>query len=133
GERVAVTRVFPGVAGHAPGLARAARGEDHGPAAHEQEAPRLAEVREDAGDALAVLEQAQGGALHVEADALVHAVILQRADELEARAVAHVREPRVAMPAEVALADQPVLGPIEDGAPLLELADARGRLLRVQL
>ncbi len=77
---------------------------------------------------LAVLEQLERRALHVEVDALVDAVVLQRADQLEPGAVADVREARIAVAAEVALADQPVLRAIEDRAPLLELAHALGRL-----
>jgi hypothetical protein len=42
-------------------------------------------------------------------------------------------EARVAVAAEVALEDAPVLRPVEDGAPRLELADAVGGLLRVDL
>ena len=73
------------------------------------------------------------GVLHVDLDALVDAVILQRADHLEAGAIADVREARVAVAAEVALQDPAVLGAIEDGAPRLQLAHAIGRLLGVQL
>ena len=72
--------------------------------------------------AIAVLQQLERRALHVEVDALVDAVILQRADQLEAGAIADVREPRIAMAAEVALRDQAFLRAIEDRAPLLELA-----------
>jgi hypothetical protein len=56
-----------------------------------------------------------------------------RPDHLETGPVADVGEPRVAMPAEVALQDQTVLGAIEERAPLLELQHAIGRLLRVEL
>ena len=66
--------------------------------------------------------------LHVDVDALVDAVILERADHLEAGAVADVREARVAMAAEVALQDAAVLRAVEERAPRLELADA-GRAL----
>src|SRR6185503_13079364 len=56
-----------------------------------------------------------------------------RADHLEARAITGVREARIAMAAEVTLADQAVLRAIEHRTPLLELADALRRLPRVQL
>ena len=69
--------------------------------------------------------------MHV--DALVDAVVLQRADHLEAGAIADVREARIAVAAEVALQDPAVLGAIEDRAPGLELAHAVGRFLGVQL
>ena len=61
------------------------------------------------------------------------AVILERADHLEARAIADVREARIAMAAEVALQDAAVLRAIEHRAPGFELAHASGRFLRVQL
>ena len=73
------------------------------------------------------------GVLHVDLDALVDAVVLQRADHLEAGAVADVGEARVAVAAEVALQDAAVLRAVEDRAPGLELAHAVGRLLGVQL
>src|SRR5205085_3519063 len=66
-------------------------------------------------------------------DALVHGVLLEDADHLEAGAVTNVREPRVAVAAEVALEDEPVLRPVEQRAPFLELEDPVGRLLRVEL
>jgi hypothetical protein len=69
----------------------------------------------------------------VKVNALVDAVILKRADELEPGAVAHMRQPRVPMASEVALTDQPVRGAIKHRAPLFELADALRRLLRVEL
>ena len=84
-------------------------------------------------DAIAVFEQPDDRALHVHVDALMNAVILQRADHLEAGAVADVGQPRIAVAAEVALQDLAVAGPIEHGAPRFELADAVGRLFRVQL
>ena len=59
--------------------------------------------------------------------------VLERADHLEAGPVADVGEPRVRVAAERPLQDAAVRGPVEDGAPVLELADAVGRLLRVEL
>ena len=73
------------------------------------------------------------GALHVDVNALVDAVILQRADHLEPRAVAHVREARVAMASEIALADFSFRRAVENGAPRLELVHSGGRLFRVDL
>ena len=102
-------------------------------ASKQLEASALALVAERAGDAVAVLEQRDDRALHVHVDALVDAVILQRADHLEAGAVADVGQPRVAVAAEVPLEDAAVLRPIEHRAPRFELAHAVGRFLRVQL
>ena len=64
---------------------------------------------------------------------LVDAVVLEAADHLEPRAVADVGEARVAVAAEVALVDQALFGAIEDRPPGLELVDAIGGLLSVQL
>ena len=111
-----------------------AAGRQHdGLAAKEPEAPALAVVRERAGDAIAVLEQREDRALHVHVDALMDAVVLQRADHLEPGAVADVREARIPVPAEVALEDAPVGRAVEQRAPRLELAHAVRRFLRVQL
>jgi hypothetical protein len=63
----------------------------------------------------------------------VDAVLLERADHLEARAVADVREARVLVAAEVALQDAPVGGAIEERAPLLELLHPVRRFHGVQL
>ena len=62
----------------------------------------------------------------------VDAVILQRADHLEAGAVAHVREARIAMAAEVALQNAAVLGAVEQRAPGFQFAHAIRRFLGVQ-
>ena len=102
-------------------------------AAEEPEPAALAVVAQRPDDPIAVGEQPQHGALHVHVDALVDAVVLQGADHLETRAVAHVREPRILVPAEVALEDPAVGRAVEQGAPRLELAHPRGRLLGVQL
>ena len=51
-------------------------------------------------------------------------LLLQRADDLQAGAVADVGEPRVGVPAEVALADLSVLGAVEERPVGLQLPDA---------
>src|SRR5206468_136490 len=63
----------------------------------------------------------------------MHRVVLERPDHLEAGTIADVREPRVAMATEVALQDEAVLRAVEQRAPLLELEDAVGCFLRVDL
>jgi len=69
----------------------------------------------------------------VDLDAGVHALVLECADELQARAVAGVGQAGIAVAAEGTLVDQTVLGAVEDRAPGLELADAVGGVLGVQL
>ncbi len=70
--------------------------------------------------------------LGVHVDALMNAVILQSADHFQTGAVAHVRQPRIAVPAEVALQDAAVFGAVEDRAPGFEFMHPRRRFLRVQ-
>jgi len=63
----------------------------------------------------------------------VDPVILQGANHFQARAVAHVRQPRIFVAAEIALEDAAVLGAVEKRAPGFQFADAIGRFLGVQL
>src|SRR6185437_9005166 len=69
-------------------------------------------------------EQSEDGAFHVDVEPLMHAMVLQRANELESRAVADVGEARIAMAAEVALEDPTVGRAIEQRTPALELLHA---------
>ena len=71
--------------------------------------------------------------LGVNVDALMNAVILQSADHFETGPVAHVRQPRITMPAEVALQDPAVLGAIENRAPGFQFMHPRRSFLGVQL
>ena len=132
-ERVAVAGAFPAVAGDLVGAPGAAGREHHRRGVEHLEAAALPLVADDARRAPVGQQQADDGELHVDVDAAVDPVILQRADHLEAGAIADVRETRIAVAAEVALEDPAVLGAIEDRAPGLELADAIRRFLRVQL
>ena len=133
GHRDPVAGVLPRVRRDLPALPHASGREDDRPRAEEHELPGLAPVAERARDLAAVGQQPLERALHVHVDPLVDGVLLQRADHLEAGAVTHVREPRVAVTAEVALEDEPVLRAIEERAPLLELEHPVRRFLRVQL
>ena len=133
GERVAVAGVFPAVARDFVGAADAAGREHDGLRAKHLEPPALALVPEGPDDTIAVLQQPGDRALHVHVDALMNAVILERADHLEPRAIADVREPRIAVAAEVPLKDPSILRAIEQRAPGFELAHAIRRFLRVQL
>ena len=72
-------------------------------------------------------------ALHEDVGAHRDDLLLQRTNQLEPGAVADVGEPRVAVPAKVALKDLAVFRPIEERSPLLELVDAVGSFFRVQL
>ncbi len=61
------------------------------------------------------------------------AVVLERADHLQAGAVADMRQARIAMPAEISVQDTAVFGAVEHRAPGLQLFDARRCFLGVQL
>src|SRR5262245_40636488 len=133
GEGMTVAGVFPAIARDLVGLADAAGGEHDRLGAEDDEAAFLAIVSDGAGDAIAVLQEAQDRHLHVDIDALMDAVVLQGADHFEAGAVADVGQARIAMAAEVALKDAAILGAVEDGSPFLQFANTVGGLLGVQL
>ena len=133
GERMPVAGVFPTVARDLVGLADSAGREHDRFRAKNFESAALAIVAERADDAVAIFQERQNRVLHVHVDALVNAVILQRADHFQTGAIADVRESRIFMAAEISLQNAAVLGAIEDRAPGFEFAHAIGRFLRVQL
>jgi len=61
------------------------------------------------------------------------AVILQRPDHFQPGSIAHVRQARIAVSAEVALQNAPVFGAVEQRAPGFQLAHARRGFLGMQL
>ena len=63
---------------------------------------------------------------------VMDAVVLQRADHLQAGAIAHMREARIAMAAEIPLQNLAVFGAIENRAPGFEFAHAVRRFLGMQ-
>src|SRR5262249_43684242 len=132
-ERVAVAGVFPGIARDLVSFANAARGEDDRLGAKDRPPAAFAVIGQRPGDAAGVEQQANNRPLHVHADAAVDAVVLERADHLQAGAVADGREAGVFVAAEVPLQNAAVLGAVEDGPPGFELADAGRRFLGVQL
>jgi hypothetical protein len=99
---------------------------------HPEPAP-VAIVAERAGAPVTILQQVRHRALVVELHAAVHAVVLERADHLEAGPVSDVRETGVCVAAEVALEDPAIRRAVHHGAPCFQLANPFGRLLRVQL
>ena len=66
-------------------------------------------------------------------NALMNAVVLERADHLEARTVADMGQPRILVAAEVALENATVLGAVKQRAPGFEFAHGIRRFLGVQL
>src|SRR5207244_7898391 len=93
----------------------------------------LAPVAERARHPLAVFEQPGDGAFHVDINAQAHTAILECADHLQARAVTDVAEAFEGVAAEGALQDLTLLGAVKKRAPLLQLAYAVGRFLRMKL
>ena len=132
-ERHPVARVFPGIRCDGPGFADAAGSNDHGLGFENHEAALLAPVAKGAGDAISIFEQPRDRAFHVHVEAHLHAAILKRSNHLETGAVAHVAQPFVGVSAESALQNLPVIGAIEERAPVFELAHAVGGFLRVNL
>ena len=144
-QRVAVAGVLPGVRGDLERLADTAGGQHHRGGLEQDEPAAFAPVAERPGDRVAVLDQLGDRAFgeHLDAGLVVaelgEVLLLQRddlllhgADQLQAGAVADVRQPRVGVPAEVALADLAVLEAVEQRAVGLQLPDPVGRLLGVQ-
>src|SRR5262249_49838596 len=99
----------------------------------DDEAALFAKVAKGTADPIAVLEQPNDRAFHVNGNSQVNAVILKGADHFQSGAVADVRESRILVAAEIALEDAAVLGAIEHGAPRFQLADAGRSFLRVDL
>jgi len=139
-QGLAVTGVLPRVAGHLERLADATGRDDDRRRVEDHESAGLPPVAERPGDgALATcpVEQQVGDrqlgehlqpGLRVTELALVLLLkrddaLLQRADQLEPGAVTDVRQPRVLVATEVALADPPVGCPVEEGAPCFQLPD----------
>src|SRR5262249_49273777 len=135
-ERLAVAGVLPRVRRDLVSAADAAGGDDDRLGLEDYKVSALAVVAERAdaaGTVVRVCQERQRRVLHEKIDAAVDAVVLERADHLEAGAIADVREPRVAVAAEVPLQDPTILGAIEERAPHLQLANAVGRFLGVDL
>ena len=132
GERVAVAGVFPTVAGDFVGPADAARRQHHGFGAEQVKSSALAVIPKCADHAVAILQQRHDRVFHEDVDAEMNPVVLQRADHLQAGAVAHVRQPRVAMAAEVALQNAAVAACDRTARPSFEFAHACRRFLGVQ-
>ncbi len=130
---MAVPGAVPTVAGDLVRFADAAGGEHHRPGFEHLELAALALIPEGPHDPLAVLEQRQHADFHVHINTPVDAVILERANHFQSRAVTDVGEPGIFVPAEIALQDPPVRGAVEHGPPGLQFANARRRLAGVEL
>ena len=133
GQRDAVACAFPGIAGHAVSPAQSAGGQHHRLGLENAKAPALPVVAQRADHAGTVFQQRDHGVLHVHGDPLVNAVVLERANQFEPGAVAHVGEARVTVAAEITLQDFPILGAVKHRAPRLQFMHARRSFFGMQL
>src|ERR1700710_1455692 len=145
-KRVSIPGVLPRVTGDFESLADAARGQYHRRSIELDEAAGLAPVAERPGHRVGVGEQVRDRTLgeNLEVGLIVtmlneiillqrHDLLLQGTDQLQARAVTDVRQPRVLMATEIALADLAVLGAVEQCTVSLQFPYPLRRFLRVQL
>ncbi|CAM5559353.1 hypothetical protein STENM36S_03525 [Streptomyces tendae] len=145
-QGVTVAGVLPRVRRHLERLADAAGGDHHRGRLQHEEAAALALVAEDARDLAALLEHPGDRALLEDLQpglvvpGLPEVLLLERddlllegADQLQARAVADVGQARVLVAAEVALRDPAVRGAVEQRAPGLQFPHPLRGLLGVQL
>src|SRR5271163_4593913 len=100
-----VPRIFPTVTGDLKCTADAAGSQYHRLRVKQLETAPLAIIGKSADAARTVLQQGEDGVLGVEIDSLMDAVVLQRADHLQAGPVADVGQTGIAMAAEVPLQD----------------------------
>ena len=132
-QRMTVAGVLPTVARHLERAPHAARRQHDGLRLEQPKPTALAVVAKRAHHAVAILQQLYDRTLHVHLEPLMNAVILQRANHLQSRAVAHVRQPRIGVPAKIPLQNPPVLRAVKQRPPFLQLMHPRRRLLRVKL
>ena len=104
---MAVTGVLPAVAGDLVGAADAAGGEDDRFGAENFESAALAIIAKCAHHAPVPLQESEDGVLHVDINALVHAVVLESANHFQAGAIADMREPGIFVTAEITLEANP--------------------------
>jgi len=93
----------------------------------------LTVITKCADHAVAILYQRHDRVFHEDVEAQMNSVVLQCANHFQAGPVAHVREPRIPVAAEVALQDASVGRAIEKRAPGFEFAHALRSFLGVQL
>ena len=145
-QRVAVAGVLPGVRGDLERLADPAGGHDHRGRLEQDEVAAFPVIAERTRDRVAVFDQLGDRALGEDLDpGLVVTelgvvfllqrddLLLHRADQLQAGAVADVRQPGVGVSTEVALADLAVFEAVEQRAVGLQLPNPVGCLFGVQL
>src|SRR5206468_12716815 len=109
GKRVAVASVFPTIARDFVGAADATGREHDCFGAENLEASTFALIAESADYAVAIFQQGKNRMFHVHVDSLMNPVILKRADHFQAGALAHMRETRIFVTAEIPLQNPAIL------------------------
>src|SRR5262245_11650729 len=128
---MAVPSIFPAIAVDLVGSADPTGCQHNGCCSEQPEPATLAIITERARDPLAILEQGDDGVFPVDLASLVDAMVLQRADHCQARAVAHVGKSRVAVAPKIPLQYPAITGAVEQRSPGFQLSYAVGRLLGV--
>src|ERR1700755_1171577 len=101
GERMAIARIFPAVAGDFVSPSNSSRRQHYGFGAEQVKSAALAVVSKRACDAAAVLQQRDDCVFHENAEPQMDSVVLKRADHFQAGPVAHMGKPRIPMTAEI--------------------------------
>src|SRR5690349_8095589 len=107
---MAIASVFPAVAGDLESPANSSGREYDGFRPEQVKSPAFAVVAKRAADAAAVLQESDHRVLHEDVQAEMNSMVLERANHFQAGAIAHVRQPRVAMTSKIALQDAAILG-----------------------
>src|SRR5689334_6536185 len=94
-KRMPVTGAIPAVAGDFIRLPDPACCENNRFALENSERPALAVIAESPNNAIAILQQSDNASLHVNIDAAMNAMILQRADHFQTGAIADVCQSRI--------------------------------------
>ena len=130
-QRMAVAGVLPTIARYLERPPDATGRQHDGFRLEEPKPPALAVIAKRAHHAVAILQQLDDRALHVNLEPLMNAVVLQRANHLQPRAIAHVRQSRIRVSAEVALQNPPILRAVKQRPPFLQFMHPCRRLLGV--
>src|SRR5580765_3686761 len=132
GERMAVARIFPTVAGDFVSPSNSSCRQHYGFGAEQVKSAALAVVSKRTCDAAALLQQRDDCVFHENVKSQMDSMVLKSADHFQAGAVAHVGKPRIPMAAEISLENSAVARAIKKCAPRLQFAHACRSFLGVQ-
>ena len=132
-ESVAISGIFPAVAGDFVSPSNASRRQHDGFGAKQVKSPALAIVAKCSRDAIAILQQCDDRVFHEHVETEMYAVVLQRTDHLQSRPIANMRQPGIAMSAKIALQNAAIARAIEQGTPGFEFAHTCRSFLGMEL